>query len=73
MGLRLTRDSGGISAIVREYYRKNYGSVGIDVDIDMDQLTVTVCRMGHRQIHRIQRIFINDKPLYCVHALEREE
>ncbi len=71
---RLASDAKGIESIVREHYRENYGSVGIDVrvDIDMGQLIVTVYRWGLSHSHRIQRIFCNKQSLYCVHVLDSE-
>lgn len=69
---RLARGTKGIEAIVREYYLKNYGSASIDVAADMDRLRVTVSIQGYKKIYRIQRVFIDNKPMYCVHVLKSQ-
>ena len=73
MGLRLASDAKGIESIVREHYRKFYGSVSIDVDINMERLTATVSILGQRSVCRIQRYFLDKRPLYCILVLVREE
>ncbi len=73
MCLRLASDAKGIESIVREHYRKFYGSVSIDVAVDMDRLRVTVSILGYKSVCRIQKYFLDKRPLYCIIVLVMEE
>lgn len=73
MCLRLAADAKGVEAIIREHYRKFYGSASIDVAVDMDRLRVTVSILGYKKIRCIQKFFLDKRPLYCILVVVREE
>ena len=53
MGRRFATDAESVEAIVREHYRKHYDSNLYDVDIDMENLTVTVFKVRYRRTYQI--------------------
>ncbi len=61
MGRRFAIDAKGVESIVREHYRKAVGKGYCGLNIDMENLIVTVTRRGHRQICHILRLPL-DKP-----------
>lgn len=55
MGQRFAEDADGVKAIVRQHYRRVFGSDAVTIAIDMEALTVVVSHTGFRKSYRILR------------------
>ena len=55
MGPRSATDAQGVATIVEEHYRTVFGPCSVDIDVDMEALTVTVRKAGYRKSYRILR------------------